>query len=328
MQTLTLIDGPPVTEKEEEQTAEGVRNELRPIIGPMPVLRIYIPDQLMELERYFWDLGIGHHKVRERYRRLERRANKRLKRRKRLPDSFRHEFAWFENEYVCACISYPIKGTPGDPYFGEPSPPNTKLRERLKEVVDDVVYVDGWNHFGLSSSRIGCGKYPAALLLLLTPWCVIMLVRPQRLIVLAEFIGEGFVRPHCEDGPALITADGKEHYYLYGEQVPKRVVMKPEKISQRDFRRLLRIRNVNTRARILARLPFQTILRICKAQKVDSWQGYTLYVTGRVLSANCLLMQNPTTGMMHLEWVPKGVWTVRQALEFRNGRPGFPVVLT
>jgi len=323
---------PPVTQEELDQTVEEIRAELQSVVGGIPILRVYTIEQLDYLSWYFgrmWPSRPNRPGRPMKVERLERAVNRMLKARREPDIGFYRAFSMVENRLACRFV-HPIKTSIMHRGLYDEWDPTSiqRLGEAVRGIVD--IATDGYYRGCLRASqpRLQGGKYQAALLIIATPCCVIMFARPRRFVVDSSSRAVGCFKLHCEDGPAFISADGEEGYYLHGERVPKRVITDPENVSRKDLLRLAAIPYVDVRAAILSRLPFHTILRACKAREMDTWQGYKLYRTSKRLKANCLLMRNPTTGMMHLEWVPKTCQTVEEALSFRNRKSGLPIILT
>jgi hypothetical protein len=149
---------------------------------------------------------------------------------------------------------------------------------------------------------------------------------------------------HADERPAIVWEDGWAVYALRGVYLPPWVVLTPaEKLSGK---RLLDLQNVEQRARFVAKVGIEKVCRDLGADVLDSfehpadpkdwkvfardwphgesiWRGYELL---RLKLGDrdererpYLKMLNPSVpGVYHIEGVPPGTTTVRQALQARK----------
>jgi hypothetical protein len=136
-------------------------------------------------------------------------------------------------------------------------------------------------------------------------------------------------RIHCETGPAVAYADDWQVYALHGVTVPEWLVETPA--EEIDVQRLKEIENVEVRREFIRRVGIERVYQALGGVELDSEtfesatgkHDYTLVglrTWGDEEGARPYLkMENPSLpGTYHLERVPVGTVTVRDALNFRN----------
>ena len=135
---------------------------------------------------------------------------------------------------------------------------------------------------------------------------------------------------HNEKGMAILWADGYGEYSLNGVLVEESLVMTPaEKL---DPTMLLKEQNAEVRREIVRKIGIERVVQKLGAKKLDeSHEGmYELLLLelGDGRERPYLKMRNPSINAYHLEGVPPGTKTVKEALAWRNGREESPLVLT
>jgi hypothetical protein len=135
---------------------------------------------------------------------------------------------------------------------------------------------------------------------------------------------------HCEKGPALRYQDDFEIYALNGVIVPKDLVLTPA--DKLDPKLIVKERNAEVRKEIVRKIGMERVLDHLKSKLVDEIPGYQLVYLDidKETQRPYLKMKNPSTGVWHVEGVPPGTKSCREALAWRNGLDLYvpPVVLT
>jgi hypothetical protein len=134
-------------------------------------------------------------------------------------------------------------------------------------------------------------------------------------------------RLHCTDGPAFELPDQKM-YFLNGVIVDESIVMTPaEKL---DPMLMLKETNAEIRREIVRKVGIERIIQKIGSEVIDRQGDYELLLLdlkdGR--KREYLKMKNPSIGVWHVEGVPPGTKTVKEALTFRNGTDLAPKILT
>ena len=124
-------------------------------------------------------------------------------------------------------------------------------------------------------------------------------------------------RPHRTDGPCLVFRDGWELYALNGVAVDKEIVMTPAK--KLDPKLIITTQNTEVRREIIRKIGAERICKKLNAKTIDKKGNYRLLSINLGLpeDSKALKMKNPSIGVYHIEWVPRTVKTVQEALNFR-----------
>lgn len=144
---------------------------------------------------------------------------------------------------------------------------------------------------------------------------------------------------HNEKGPAVKWDKGEE-WFLRGVSVPKWLVDTPT--EELNFGHLNKLINAEQRRMLLDKADIKTLISQSGKDSLriidDQWdeRGYrviqvTVKATGRWgadQQRRALQMRNPSTGDVHVEWVPPDVGTIKEALKYRNGGLDEPIILT
>lgn len=133
---------------------------------------------------------------------------------------------------------------------------------------------------------------------------------------------------HNEKGMAIRWRDGYGEFSLNGVWVEESLVMTPaEKI---DPVILLKEKNAEIRREIVRKIGIERVCQKLGAEVVDRKDDYELIMLdlkdGR--KRPYLKMKNPSMGVFHIEGVEPRIKTVKDALAWRNGCEGDPLVLT
>lgn len=134
---------------------------------------------------------------------------------------------------------------------------------------------------------------------------------------------------HNENGMAIEWCDGYGEYSLNGVWVDESLVLTPaEKI---DPATLLKEKNAEVRREIVRKVGIERVVAKLGAEVLDKQGEYELLLLdlkdGR--KREFLKMKNPSLkGVFHIEGVPPGTKTIKEALMFRNGIDAPPAVLT
>lgn len=122
---------------------------------------------------------------------------------------------------------------------------------------------------------------------------------------------------HRANGPAIeLPEDGR--YYLNGVSVTKHLVMTPaEKL---DPKMIFQEQNAEVRREIVRKIGMERIILKCGAKVLDKMDDYELleFDIGDGRKRPYLKMRNPSIATWHIEGVPVGTKTVREALHFRK----------
>lgn len=135
-------------------------------------------------------------------------------------------------------------------------------------------------------------------------------------------------RLHSATGGATVYRDGFKQFFLNGVPVPRSLVETPaEKL---DPATLLKEKDVEIRREIVRKIGIERVCMKLNAEVVDKQDNYELLLLdlqdGR--RRPYLKMLNPSINTYHIEGVPVEIKTVKEALEWRNGRTDPPAVLT
>jgi len=137
-------------------------------------------------------------------------------------------------------------------------------------------------------------------------------------------------RFHSLDGPAIVTVE-KEYYYMDGTAAEKWMIDGDCTAEQ-----ILGIKNVNLRSRVIEHLGIERVLSegtlveedsmTTHDGKVHSYSLHHIIVSGRWARRRdvYLKMENPSTGDVHVESVPRNITTVMNALAWRNNSREVP----
>lgn len=133
---------------------------------------------------------------------------------------------------------------------------------------------------------------------------------------------------HNDKAMAIEWRDGYGEYVLNGVFVDKELVLTPtEKL---DPTMLLKEKNAEIRREIVRKIGLERIVSKLGAETLDKQGDYELLLLdlkdGR--KREYLKMKNPSIGVFHIEGVPPGTKTVKEALFFRNGLTSSPVRLS
>lgn len=134
---------------------------------------------------------------------------------------------------------------------------------------------------------------------------------------------------HREDGPAIeFTRLKAGIYVLNNVRVFKPVVMK--KAEELKAEMLTKTRNAEVRREVIRKIGMDRVLEELSQEVLDKDGDYELInlSLGDGRSRPYLKMLNPSTGTWHIEGVRPGIRTVDQALEYRNGIPMRPIIIT
>jgi len=133
---------------------------------------------------------------------------------------------------------------------------------------------------------------------------------------------------HCIDGLAIEWRDGYGEYYLNGVSVEDKIVLTPT--NELDSKLVLTEKNAEVRREIVRKIGTEKLCKDLNSKVIDMKDNYELL--GLDLGDNrirpYLKMINPSIGTYHIEGVHPDCKTVDEALKFRNGREGRPVILT
>ncbi len=133
---------------------------------------------------------------------------------------------------------------------------------------------------------------------------------------------------HCTDGMAIQWRDGYGEYYLNGVSVNEEIVLTPA--SKLNPQLVLKEQNAEVRREIVRKIGVERLCDKLGAKVIDMKDNYELLDLnlGDNRMRPYLKMINPSIGTYHIEGVGPECRTVDQALQFRNGRSGRPVILT
>ena len=161
---------------------------------------------------------------------------------------------------------------------------------------------------------------------------------------------------HCDGGPSVVYADGTKVWSLNGVRVPQWLAETPHhKLDPQEF---AKIQNVEVRREFVRKFGMEQLCTALNAKLLDSMnytrataevRAWMLEVFGpqvvekpndnvyELLTVDLggntgvwpyLKMLNPSIGCWHMECVGKDCKTIEEALKFRNGIDGLPVILT
>ena len=134
-------------------------------------------------------------------------------------------------------------------------------------------------------------------------------------------------RLHNPSGPCMKWSDGYEFYALNGIRVPREIALLSSDEITKDT--ILKQDNADYRREIVRKLSGPQLLSVLTPKVLDEKYGYALL--GIDLGDNrirpFLKMINPSIEAIHIEGVRPGCDTVELAIEFRNGRPGYPITI-
>ena len=135
-------------------------------------------------------------------------------------------------------------------------------------------------------------------------------------------------RLHNEKGMSVEFSDGWGWYNLNGVVVSEELVMTPAK--KLDVKLILHEKNAEVRREIVRKIGIERVCKELNAKCIDEHNGYELLMLdiGDNRKRPYLKMQNPSIGTWHIEGVPTGITTVRQALTWRNQNENKPIILT
>lgn len=133
---------------------------------------------------------------------------------------------------------------------------------------------------------------------------------------------------HCEDDMAIKWRDGYGEYYLNGVSVDESIVLTDA--NKLDAKLILTETNAEVRREIVRKIGVEKLCDKLGAKVIDMKDNYELLDLnlGDNRMRPYLKMINPSIGTYHIEGVSPECRTVEQALQFRNGRNGRPVILT
>lgn len=133
---------------------------------------------------------------------------------------------------------------------------------------------------------------------------------------------------HSDKEMAIYWRDGYGEYYMNGVSMPENIILtRADKI---DPKLVLTEKNAEVRREIVRKIGVEKLCRDLGAKVIDMKDNYELLELnlGDARMRPYLKMINPSIGTYHIEGVSPECKTVDQALEFRNGRVGRPVILT
>lgn len=132
---------------------------------------------------------------------------------------------------------------------------------------------------------------------------------------------------HCDNGPALLYADGFCVYRLWGVTVPEWLARTPAK--DLDVKKVMELSNVDQRTVGIRKLGIDKMrdhLKVEVIDKHDDYELWTLEIEGRRVGPY-LKMVGPTTGEIHVEGVgarpgqlDTSIKTCQDAVMFRRPR--------
>jgi hypothetical protein len=133
---------------------------------------------------------------------------------------------------------------------------------------------------------------------------------------------------HRDGGPAIRYRDGFAVWALNGLRVPRWLARTPA--TQLDPRRVLRIRNADTRREFVRKVGIERVCYATRARTIDRQGNYELLQLDLRdgWPRPYLKMLNPSIGTWHVEGVDPSCRTVSEALVWRNGTSETPESLT
>ena len=149
--------------------------------------------------------------------------------------------------------------------------------------------------------------------------CVVVSQKP----ISIKMVNDRLHNPH---GPSIEFADGFCIYSLNGINVPEYVIKKDTFTKEE----ILNEKNADVRREIVRKIGNEKLVEVLGGDIVDSKDGYELILIdiGDDRKRPFLKMINPSIGCTHVEGVHPDCKTVEDALKFRNGVTGSPVVLS
>lgn len=105
----------------------------------------------------------------------------------------------------------------------------------------------------------------------------------------------GFQVYSNENGPAVITKQGKKFYYLNDKQIPSKVFENPTKVT---FKEIAAISNIETRGFVLRKIGIEQVLKLVEAIEVDKF-------TDKYDNLNILYKSKDTIGKLIRKQNPK-----------------------
>ncbi|MDA8389093.1 MAG: hypothetical protein M0Z58_10600 [Nitrospiraceae bacterium] len=198
----------------------------------------------------------------------------------------------------------------------------------LAWLADWHCYYDFWQRIGmvghpllrLAMEQIKSGVFMSVLL----DGLAVLARRP------AEIHRNGTGELHNNAGPAIRWRDGCEFYFLNGIPVDEQIITTAG--SKLDSALLLKTRSPEERRELVRKIGIERVCRELHAKTIDRWNGYELLelpLPDMATRAKYLKMRNPSLGVYHLEGVPPGIKTCREALSWRiGGRKWNPAELT
>jgi hypothetical protein len=123
---------------------------------------------------------------------------------------------------------------------------------------------------------------------------------------------------HCDGGPAIEYADGFSVYILNGVRVKKEYAVTPW--DQLDPQSVIKETNAEVRRELVRKIGIERVVKKLGAKVVDKEESYELLLLdiGDENKRPYLKMINPSTGTYHIEGVPPGTKTVKDAIAWRN----------
>lgn len=125
---------------------------------------------------------------------------------------------------------------------------------------------------------------------------------------------------HNDSGAALEWRDGWKQYYLNGIRVSEEIGSPaPEDL---DPTLILKAKNVEVRREIVRKIGIERVIQKLGGEAIDSWNGYELImldIPDMQIMPLYLKMKNPSIGTYHVEGVPPGISTCKEALSWRVG---------
>ena len=133
---------------------------------------------------------------------------------------------------------------------------------------------------------------------------------------------------HKNGAPALRYKDGMSVWALNGVRVSQVIAETPA--DKLDAQLLLKEPNIDIRREIVRKIGIERVCRDLGAKTIDRETNYELLLLniGEHRRVPYLKMLNPSIGVYHIEGVPPGTKTVKQALFWRNQSDEKPNHLT
>lgn len=137
---------------------------------------------------------------------------------------------------------------------------------------------------------------------------------------------------HREDGPAIEYPDGVGVYLLNDVRVTKEIVMTPVEKFTKEM--IIGEVNVEVRREVVAKVGIDRAMKLLGGSRIDkktiAGNEYELIDIDLMEETYTpfLRMKNPSIDTWHIEGVHPSCRTIEEALEYRNGIKGTPIVLT